>query len=74
MMQVIKCKIRVDAEGKITLQLPQYLANQELDLAIVYALANSENINDLHEVIDSFYGCLAEEPILTEDNPQQKVA
>ena len=74
MMQLIQCKTRVDAEGKITLQLPQNLANQELDVAIVYTLANSENINDLHEIVDSFYGCLADAPILTEENPQQKVA
>ncbi|MBO0350479.1 hypothetical protein J0895_15525 [Phormidium pseudopriestleyi FRX01] len=74
MMQVIKCKTRVDAEGKIILQLPQYLANQELDVAIVYALANSENLNELHEIVDSFYGCLAEEPILIEETAQQNVA
>lgn len=74
MMQLIQCKTRVDAEGKINLQLPQNLANQELDVAIVYTLANSENINDLHEIVDSFYGCLADDPILTEENPQQKVA
>ncbi len=74
MMQLIQCKTRVDAEGKITLQLPQNLANQELDVAIVYTLANSENINDLHEIVDSFYGCLADDPILIEENHQQKVA
>ena len=74
MMQVIKYKIRVNCEGQITLQLPQYLANQELDVAIVYALAQAENIKDLHEIVDSFYGCLAEDPILAEENPQQQVA
>ncbi|MCT7954065.1 hypothetical protein [Laspinema palackyanum] len=72
-MQVIKYKTRVDAEGKISLQLPQYLANQELEVAIVYALANSET-TQLHEIVDSFYGCLAEEPILIEEADQQEVA
>ncbi|WP_199247605.1 hypothetical protein [[Phormidium] sp. ETS-05] len=74
MMQVIKCKNRVDYEGKITFHLPQDLENQELDVAIVYALAKSENIKNLDEVVDSFYGCLAEAPILAEENHQQKVA
>ena len=73
MMQVIKCKTRVDAEGKIILQLPQYLANQELDVVIVYDLANSENTQP-HEIVDSFYGCLAEDPILIEETDHQKVA
>lgn len=72
-MQVIKCKTRVDAEGKIILQLPKYLANQELEVAIVYTLANSENTH-LHEIVDSFYGCLAEDPILIEETEQQNVA
>jgi hypothetical protein len=70
MMQLIKCKTRVDAEGKIILQLPQNLANQQLDVAIVYALPNSENLNDLHEIVDSFYGCLADDPILIEETHQ----
>ncbi|AFY83975.1 hypothetical protein [Oscillatoria acuminata] len=73
MMQVIKCKTRVDAEGKIILQLPQYVANQELDVVIVYDLANSENTQP-HEIVDGFYGCLAEDPILVEETDQQKVA
>lgn len=73
MMQVIKCKTHVDAEGKIILQLPQYLANQELDVVIVYELANSGNTQP-HEIVDSFYGCLAEDPILVEETDQQKVA
>lgn len=72
-MPVIKCKTRVDAEGKIILQLPQNLANQELDVAIVYDLANSQN-TQLHEIVDSFYGCLAEDPILVEETDRQKLA
>lgn len=74
MMQVTKCKTRVDAEGKVILQLPQSLANQELDVAIVYDLASSGKSEEIHEIVDSFYGCLAEDPILTEETHQPKVA
>jgi len=39
-MQIIKLKTRVDAEGKVILQVPQDLANQELEIAIVYQLVS----------------------------------
>ena len=74
MMQVKKCKTRVDAEGQVILQLPQSLANQELDVAIVYELASSGNLDEIHKIVDSFYGCLAEYPILIEETHQAKVA
>lgn len=72
-MQVIQVKTRVDAEGKVILQVPQYLANQELELVIVYQLVNFENVNDIHEVVDSFYGCLADDPILLDEQNPSKV-
>jgi len=49
-------------------------ANEELDVAIVYDLANSGNIEKIHEIVDSFYGCLAEDPILIEETDRPKVA
>jgi hypothetical protein len=32
----IKIKSRADAEGRLNLQVPQYLANQELEVIIFY--------------------------------------
>ena len=74
MIQLKKRKSRVDSEGQVILQLPQSLANQELDLAIVYDIASSGNIDEIHKIVDSFYGCLAEDPILIQETDRPKVA
>ncbi|VXD18982.1 conserved hypothetical protein [Planktothrix serta PCC 8927] len=70
-MQVIKVKTRVDAEGKVILQVPQDLANQELEIAIVYQLVSPETSTQTPEKlgwISGFFeqtaGCLADEPLV----------
>lgn len=40
MMQTIKLRSRVDAKGTVQLQLPEQLANQEVDLVLVYQPAD----------------------------------
>ncbi|MGC9524284.1 MAG: hypothetical protein ACP5D7_01955, partial [Limnospira sp.] len=73
LMQIIKLKAKVDAEGEVTIKMPQDLANQELEIAIVYQKVESENSKELHEAIDSFYGCLADDPIVVEEQNQQEM-
>ena len=62
-MQSMSLKAKVDANGKLSLQLPKELANQELDLIVIYQAVQSKSMEDLHDVVDNFYGCLADDPI-----------
>lgn len=41
-METIKLKSRVNAEGKLILQLPQNLANQELEIVLIYEVIEAE--------------------------------
>lgn len=70
-MQIIKLKTRVDAEGKVILQVPQGLANQELEIAIVYQLVSPNPPTQTPEELgwpSGFFeqtaGCLAQEPLV----------
>ena len=72
-MQSMSLKVKVGADGQLNLQLPQQLANQELDLVIVYQPVKPESLKNLHDVVDSFYGCLADDPILVEEQNKQEV-
>ncbi len=63
-MQSLNFKAKVDADGKLSLQLPKALANQELDLVIVYQAIREAKSEDIHDVVDKFYGCLSDDPIL----------
>ena len=40
-MQTIKLRSRVDANGTVQLQLPEQLANQDVDLVLVYQPAEA---------------------------------
>lgn len=77
-MQTMRLKAKVNTDGTLNLQLPQELSDRELDLVIVYQLAesdkSSENIDDLHDVVDRFYGSLANDPILVEEQDRQAIA
>ncbi|ACK69156.1 hypothetical protein PCC7424_0700 [Gloeothece citriformis PCC 7424] len=73
-MESIHLKSKVDAEGKLTIQLPQELANQELDLVIVYQLLDPKNFDELHTIVEQFYGCLADAPILVDEDIKEDVA
>lgn len=64
-------KAKVDADGKLSLQLPQEFANRELDLVVVYQLIQQTKTEDLHDAVDRFYGCLEDDPILEEQNPKE---
>lgn len=41
-METIKLKSRVNAEGKLILQLPQNLANKELEVVLIYEVIEAE--------------------------------
>ncbi|MGK7894567.1 MAG: hypothetical protein AB4372_13315 [Xenococcus sp. (in: cyanobacteria)] len=73
-MQSLNLRSKVDANGKLSLQLPKELANQELDLIIVYQKIMQTKPEELHDVVDNFYGCLSEDPILLEEQTQQEIA
>ena len=55
---------KIDAKGKLNIQLLQELANREIDLVIVYQLVTEKKTDDIHEAVDRFYGCLESDPIL----------
>lgn len=40
-MQTIRVRSRVGADGNLQLQLPEQLANQEIDIVLVYQSVNS---------------------------------
>ncbi|WP_144866461.1 hypothetical protein [Hyella patelloides] len=65
---------KVDNNGKLNIQLPPELANQELDLVIVYQSTQQTKSEDIHDVVDSFYGCLEDDPILVEEQNQKETA
>ena len=73
-MNSISLKAKVDADGKLSLQLPEKFANQELDLVVVYQAIEQDKARDLHKVVDGFYGCLEEDPILVEEENQKEIA
>ena len=73
-MNTISLKTKVDADGKLSLQLPPELANQELDLVIVYQSIQQPNKEELRSTVDSFYGCLSDDPILVEEENQKETA
>ena len=73
-MDSLSSKAKVDANGIINLQLPKQLANRELDLVVVYQLIDHEKTEDIHQIVDSFYGCLEDDPILVESQSQKEIA
>ena len=66
MMNSISLKAKVDVNSKLSLQLPKEYANRELDVVVVYQEVEKKETKDLHEFVDSFYGCLENDPILLE--------
>lgn len=62
-MNSINLKAKVDANGKLSLQLPKQYANQELDLVVICQVIEQDKTEDLYQVVDSFYGCLEDDPI-----------
>lgn len=48
-MQSIKLRSRVDADGLLKLEVPVELANQELDLVLVYQAVNSVSEGNISE-------------------------
>ncbi len=63
MMNSISLKAKVDVNGKLSLQLPKEYANRELDVVVVYQEIEKKETKHLHQVVDSFYGCLENDPI-----------
>ena len=73
-MQSMSLKAKVESDGKLKLQMPKELANQELDLIIVYQAVQPKSLDNFHDVVDSFYGCLADDPILVEEQNKKEIA
>ena len=73
-MNSISLKAKVDADGKLSLQLPEKFANQELDLVVVYQIIEQDKTQDSHKVVDSFYGSLEDDPILVEEESKKEIA
>ena len=63
-MQSIKLKAKIGADGKLSMQLPLEMANKELDIVVVYQPTESTKSEPLHDIVERFYGCLADDPIL----------
>ncbi|MCT7982876.1 hypothetical protein NG796_06180 [Laspinema sp. A4] len=73
-MEILKLKIRADGEGKVILQVPQDLANQELEIAVIYQPAFPTPVTQTPEELgwppgffEQTAGCLAEEPLVRYD-------
>ena len=70
-METIKLKTRADSDGKLTVQLPQYLGDLELDIILVYQPVELEKSAKTPEELGwppGFFertaGCLAEENLV----------
>ena len=70
-METIKLKTRADSDGKLTVQLPQYLGDLELDIILVYQPVELEESAKTPEDLGwppGFFertaGCLAEENLV----------
>ena len=73
-MNRMSLRAKVDATGKLILQLPPELANQELDLVVVYQSTQQTKSEYLHNIVESFYGCLEDDPLLAEEQNQKEIA
>ena len=65
-MQSIKLKAKIGTDGELSMQLPLEMANKELelDIVVVYQPTESTKSESLHDIVERFYGCLADDPIL----------
>ena len=72
-MNSMSLRAKVDASGKLSLQLPPELANHELDLVVVYQSTQVTKSEDIHDVVDSYYGCLENDPILVEEQNKKEM-
>ena len=71
-MSGIRFKTKVNPDGKLSLQLPIELANQELDLVVIYQNVRQLNTEELRSNIDDFYGCLEDDRISVEQENQKE--
>ncbi|HIK09548.1 MAG TPA: hypothetical protein IGS52_04660 [Oscillatoriaceae cyanobacterium M33_DOE_052] len=79
-MQIIKLKVRSDAEGKVIFQVPQDLANQELEMAVIYQpVAQTSPIQPPESLgwpagfFEQTAGCLADEPLVRYDQGEYEL-
>ncbi|MCT7955934.1 hypothetical protein [Laspinema palackyanum] len=79
-MEILKLKIRADGEGKVVLQVPQNLANQELEIAIIYQATCPPPVTQRPEELgwppgffEQTAGCLADEPLVRYDQGKYEV-
>lgn len=74
-MQTIKVRSRVGADGKLQLQLPDQLANQEVEVVLVYQTVESAT-NQESSVNDPLIGLFSGSPNLatqSEENLQEEI-
>lgn len=63
-MQTIKVRSRVGADGKLQLQLPDQLANQEVEIVLVYQTVESVEEQEPSSVDDPLIGLFSSSPDL----------
>jgi hypothetical protein len=63
-MQTIKVRSRVGADGKLQLQLPEQLANQEVEIVLVYQTVESAKEQEPSLVDDPLIGLFSGSPDL----------
>ena len=80
-MPFIKLKVRSDAEGKVMFQVPQDLANQELEMAVIYQPVAQETTTQTPESLgwpagffEQTAGCLADEPLVRYDQGESLIS
>ncbi len=79
-MEILKLKIRADGEGKVILQVPQDLANQELEIAVIYQPASPPSTTRTPDELgwppgffEQTAGCLADDPLVRYDPGEYEV-
>lgn len=63
-MQTIKVRSRIGADGKLELQLPDQLANQEVEIVLVYQTVEPTEESDSTLVDDPLIGLFSGSPEL----------
>ncbi len=63
-MQTIKVRSRVGADGKLELQLPDQLANQEVEIVLVYQTVGSDQMPAPSTIDDPLIGLFSGSPDL----------
>jgi hypothetical protein len=66
MIQSLQFRSKVDEQGRLQIQLPQKLAESEVDVVLVYQSVTQEKESQSTDLLD-LYGCCADDPIEVDD-------